>query len=482
MVPPRKLVVLGAVAISAAALIWSLSSDDAATVTAVARTPIVFGACGSKASPAFASAECGTLRVFENRSTRQGRMIDIHVGRWRAHSASPAGVVMLLAGGPGSDGDGLAGAVDRWASPLRDTMDIVVVDQRGTGLSNSLFCARDVVVSPASAFGRIFDDESLRACRAQLEPVADLRQYTTDFAAEDLDDVRAALGFEQVSLYGGSYGTRLAQAYMRRFPARTRSVVLDGVMPFDIDAPLTYARTAQMALDRVIESCMASVPCRFSHPSLPANLKRVLERFNSGPVQTTVTPAGQSPETVMMSRGDFGYAVRGILYDAEGARVMPGMLRRAAVSGDLSEFAQRYWQRAVSFSRAFANGLHLSVLCGEDVGFIRPDAVSAATANTFLGTYVIDEYRRACGLWTSSPASAEFRQPLTSSIPTLLLSGHFDPVTPPEFGEQVSRTIGGSRHLVWRQGAHGSVYGCGLASALHVLGTGTMTGMPDRCR
>src|SRR5262245_43302911 len=155
-----------------------------------AREPVTATAlaCTGKTAPIFASAECGTIRVFENRLTRQGRMIDIHFARWRAQSASPAGAVMLLAGGPGSNGDGLAGAIDRWAQPLRATMDIIVVDQRGTGLSNSFYCDRDAELTPASAFGRIFDDESVRSCRVQVERFADPRQYTTDYAAEDLDE------------------------------------------------------------------------------------------------------------------------------------------------------------------------------------------------------------------------------------------------------------------------------------------------------
>ena len=391
----------------------------------------------------FADAECGAISVFENRTTRVGRMIDIHFALWRAEAASSSEAVMLLAGGPGGDGDGLTRSVGRWLQPLRSTMDIVVVDQRGTGQSNALFCPRDVASRPASSFGRIFDDESLRACRSTLERSADPGQYTTETAAADRDDVRAALGYSRVSLYGVSYGTRLAQVYMRRFPARTRSVVLDGVLPLDVQAPLTYARTAQDSLDRVIEACGATPACRNVHPALAASFSRLLDRFRTGPVSGTVRRSAWSSVPVSMTQGDYGYAVRGILYGSDAVNALPGMIERAAATGDVSEFAQRYWERSVSFTHNFSDGLHLSVLCAEDVATIRPEQIGPATTQTFLGRYVIDEYQRACSLWPRANVPSDFSQPVTASVPTLLLSGFFDPVTPPSFAERVGSTLTG---------------------------------------
>ena len=307
--------------------------------------------------------------------------------------------VFLLAGGPGSSGASLAGAAEGWARPLHSTMDIVVVDQRGTWHSNALHCAQETETRPASSFGHIFDEGWVRQCRALLERTADLAQYTTDAAAADLDDVRAALGYEQISVYGGSYGTRLAQAYMRRFPKRTRSVVLDGTMPLDYKGPLTYAASAQQALDRVFEQCAASATCRRAHPDLRADFARLLDRFRAGPIATSVTRPGQAPVPVKMSLGDFGYAVRGILYVSGLIDDLPNWIGRAAKTGDVSVFAQRYWERQRTFSRTFATGLHFSVLCAEDVAFIGDPEIAGATAGTFLGRYVIDEYRRACALW-----------------------------------------------------------------------------------
>ena len=416
-------------------------------------------------------AECGTIRVFENRQTKQGRKIDIAFARLRAERSPSSGAVFLLNGGPGGEGMDMAGVADGWARPLRTTMDVVLVDQRGTGRSNSLECARDLAAHPAQSFGHVFPEAWIRECRASLDAKADLRHYTTDDAVEDLEEVRAALGYERINLYGGSYGTRLAQAYLRRYPARTRSVVLDGAVPFDINIPLTYAATAQQALARVLQT----------RPGLSGDFSKLLARFDKGSVATSVTLPSGTRAPVQMTRGDFGYAVRGILYNANGVRSLPDMIAHAAATGDVAEFAQQYLEREMRFNRGFSIGLHFSVLCAEDVRFIQPQDLAAATAQTFLGRYLVDEYQRACALWPVADLRADFRRPISASTPTLLISGAFDPVTPPEFAERIAKTLSASRLVVAKQGAHGSAGWC-AGAALFVLQKGTVAGAPVTCR
>jgi pimeloyl-ACP methyl ester carboxylesterase len=440
------------------------------------------GPCGPERGANYAGAECGAIRVFENRRTRQGRQIDIAFARWRAEASPARSAVFFLAGGPGGSGADLARVAEGWASPLRATMDLIVPDQRGTWFSNALHCARDADTRPSGAFGHIFDPAWVKQCRSLLERTADLRMYTTDFAAEDIDDIRKALGYERISLYGGSYGTRLAQAYMRRFPDRARAVVLDGAMPFDVKVPLTYAAGAHEALNRVLDDCAARPMCRGTYPKLRADFARLLDRFRDGPIATSITDGVGATVPVRISRGDFGYAVRGILYRPDQITQLPAWINRAAASGNLSEFAQRYWERHLAFSRTFANGLHLSVLCAEDTAFIDESEIAAATAGTFLGRYVIDEYRNACALWPLASVAADFRRAVTVPVPTLLISGEFDPVTPPSFADRIAKALPNARHIVAPRGAHGSVFGCPRAAALHLLQTGSLTGMPDACR
>ena len=467
-----------AAAVPAAPTASPLQSSGRSTAIAVA--PL--RPCGPERGAAYATAECGAIRVFENRRTKQGRTIDVAFARWRAEAQPAAGAVFFLAGGPGAGGVTVADSATGWASPLRSTLDLVVVDQRGTWFSHALHCAREGDTRPASAFGHIFDPAWVRECRKLLERTADLTLYSTEFSAEDLDDVRAELEYERIGVYGGSYGTRLAQAYMRRYPDRTRAVVLDGAMPFDWKVPLTYAAGAQEALNRVLDDCAARPMCRGTYPNLRADFTRLVERFRTGPIATSITDGVGATVPVTMSLGDFGYAVRGILYRPDQITQLPAWINRASASGNVSDFAQRYWERFLAFSRTFALGLHFSILCSEDVAFIRDDEVDAAAARTFLGRYVIDEYRAACGLWPVAPASAEFRKPVVSAVPTLLLSGAYDPVTPPAYADRIAAPLTNARHLVSPTAAHGSVGGCGRSAALHVLRTGTLAGMPDECR
>lgn len=390
--------------------------------------------------------------------------------------------LFLLAGGPGQASTSLVGAATSWLRPVLDTMDIVLVDQRGTGDSGPLQCESDIVAVPAHAFGHVLNPDETRACRAALEVRADLTQYTTDAAVADLEEVRRALGYDRIAMYGGSYGTRLAQAYVRRHPSTTKAVVLDGVVPFDVPPQLGFARSLQQSVDRVLESCRTTNPCRDAYPNLTQDFQALLARLDRGPVSARVRSRTGETVSVTMTKDDFAYAVRGILYSENGVAEMPTLIHGAASSGDFSELAQRYWVRAVTLGRSIARGVHLSAFCAEDVAYVTDADVEAASAGTFMGRYLIDEYRRACSLWPRAPIAADFRTPLTARVPVLLLSGRFDPVTPPEFAERVARSLPLVRHVVAPGGAHGVAGDCPRPAVLHVLMQGTLEGMPVVCR
>jgi pimeloyl-ACP methyl ester carboxylesterase len=431
--------------------------------------------------PDASAGECGVLAVPENRATRRGRTIDIHYGILRGDRQPAHEALLMFAGGPGESSLDVMGSVD-WSRPVRATMDILLVEQRGTGRSHPLDCDSSASSNPAASFGHVFDPHWVGRCRATLEADADLTQYTTESTVEDIEDVRAAVGYEKVSLYGGSYGTRVAQAYMRRHPGRTKAVVIDGTVPFDNAIPLTYAASAQQALDRVFAACVANPSCQATHPNLSGQFSELLHRFDRGIVSTTVTPPGGAPVPVRMSRGDFGYAVRGLLYSPRAVSLLPEMIGRAASTQDLREFAQAYWERELEFSHSFAYGVHWSVLCAEDVAFVTEADVGPATGSTFLGRYVIDEYLQACALWPRAGIASALRKPADVEVPTLLISGYFDPVTPPEFAERIARSLPLSRLIVAPMGSHGSVPGCPRAAALHLLINGTLDRMPEVCR
>jgi pimeloyl-ACP methyl ester carboxylesterase len=377
----------------------------------------------------------------------------------------------------------MAGEAYGWLRPVRRSLDVVAMDQRGTGGSHPLNCGANAAARPAAAFGHVFDPEVVARCRAELERSADLAQYTTDASVQDVDELRAQLGYERISLYGVSYGTRLAQAYLRRHPDRVSACVLDGVVPFDRVVPLTYARSAQQSLDRVFAACAADAACRRSHPGPADDMTAILTRLAAGPAQTTVRAPGGAAVPVTMTSGDFGYAVRGILYaGGDATRDLTDLLGRAAANGDLSGFAQRYLDRAIGLESDVADGMHFSVFCAEDIPFASEQDIARETAGTFLGRYLFDEYRRACAAWPRGQIPADARTPVASRVPTLLVSGFFDPVTPPEFAQSVAASLPLARLLVSPTGGHGSALECPREAVLHLLTTGTFDRMPVACR
>jgi pimeloyl-ACP methyl ester carboxylesterase len=434
---------------------------------------------GGRGGPSM--AECGDLPVFENRVTRAGRQIKIHFMVFRADQQPAHEAVFMFGGGPGEGSTSMAGTANGWAHPLRSTMDIVLVDQRGTGSSNPLPCVFGSPENPQSGFGAIYPRDRVRQCRVDLEKIADLTQYTTDIAVADVEDVRAKLGYDKVVVYGGSYGTRMAQAYMRRYPARTKASIIDGVVPFDNEIPLWHAKSAQQAIDRVFEACAATPACQTAHPHLADDFQTLLHKFDGGPLKATVTPRGLAASPVMITRNDFGYAVRGIMYNGNPTNTIADLIGRAVASGDMSEFAQRYFDRQQSFNR-LTHGLHLSIMCPEDIVSVTDEEVRQATANTFLGSYVIDEYRAACKMWPIATLAPDFRSPVTVRVPTLLVSGHFDPVTPQQYADRIAKSLPLALEIVSPTTAHGSASRCPLPAVLQVMRTGSLEGLPEVCK
>ncbi|HEX5069687.1 MAG TPA: alpha/beta hydrolase [Vicinamibacterales bacterium] len=427
-------------------------------------------------------AECGELMVPENRTTGQGRRIPINVMVLRAEQPGAKTALFLLAGGPGQGSTSMAGTANGWMAPLRASMDMVLMDQRGTGGSNPLACETEIGANPAAAFGHVRDPEVIRKCLAALQPRADLTQYTTDAAVADMEELRVTLGYDAIALYGGSYGTRIAQEYLRRHPDRTRAVVIDGVLPFDVGGPLSYARSLDGSIDRMLANCRDTPACQQANPNLPADLAKIIKRLDQAPAKATVQPQTGAPVPVTISRGDFLYAIRGMLYNAGAPNEIPAMITRAAATGDLSAFAQRYWSRAVSMNRSISYGMHLSVLCPEDVNALTDAQVKAETAGTRIGSYIVDEYRTACALWPKATVARDFRTPVTARVPVLLVSGKYDPVTPPEFGERIAKSLPMARTIVVATSGHGSAQGCPRAAALYVLQKGSFDGMPEVCK
>lgn len=422
------------------------------------------------------SARCGVFRVREDRGARGGRTLDIAfvVLEAREREARVEDPIVLLPGGPGQALTPGAVPISRGFEEARRDRDVLLVDVRGVGRSGSLSCDVPNPGGLASRFGTLVPLRLAAACRDTLSRRARLDLYTTASSVDDLDELRAWLGYPSLNLMGTSYGTRVAQVYLRRHPEVVRTVVLNGVAPVSEPLYVRHARLLQRALDRLLAECRADEACHGAYPDLDARLARLLDRFARGPVELR---AGE--ETVPFGMGDVAYAFRGMLYGRAGE--LPAMIHRAS-EGDLEPLLSYYLERTGWVGGADGEaGYHFSVLCAEDVAPLTDEIVERETRGTFMGDHLIESYRAVCRIWPHADLPAGHWKAVRSDVPTLLLSGSRDPVTPPEAAEIVQEGLPNSLHVVVPNGGHPVGGACIEAMVVELFRTASVDGLDPSC-
>lgn len=410
-------------------------------------------------------AQCGSLEVFENRASRKGRQITLRVvvlpATGQTSSADP---LFYIPGGPGSSAIEDAPGIATLFAKIRERHDLVFLDQRGTGSSHPLNCKLYDENNPQSFLGYFFPLDDVKKCREQLQTQADLTLYTTPIAMDDLDEVRAALGYDKINIFGGSYGTRASLVYLRQHSEHVRTITLQGVAPTNQFMPYDFAQANERALQGVLAECAADETCNGTFPNLRAETKAVLQRLLPGPVEVEVTinnprataeeNAGNTAAKVRLSRDLAAEAIRYMLYNPAAASRVPLMLHQAATGNfiPLAQSALRYRQQLVASG---SNGLYLSITCAEDLPWIKPGEGERLSANTFLGDYRLRQQREACSLWPRARIPSRYSEPIRGSAPVLIFTGEWDPVTPPANGEAAARHLPKSLHIVVPHGGHG---------------------------
>ena len=400
--------------------------------------------------------QCGTLEVYENRVARTGRKIGLKIEVFPATGTKLSDPLFYIPGGPGSAATDDAPYMARDLEKIREHRDLVFVDQRGTGGSNGLNCKFFDANDPQSYLGHWNPPDKVRQCRQELETRADLRLYTTTIAMDDLDDVRAALGYDKINLIGGSYGTRATQEYVRRHGDHVRAVILHGVSTTGQLMPRDFPQDTERALDGVINECLMDAACGRAFPDLKVDKKAVLERLLEGPVNADVKYPQDSDKTVhvQLSRDLAAEAVRYMLYQSGSASRLPLFLHLAA-TGNFTPLAQ-----SALFFRQFlvdggGSGLYISITCAEDLPWIAPGDGERNAVGTFLGDYRLRQQREACSAWPRGEIPKDYLSQVHSNVPALLLTGEWDPVTPPRYGDLVARNFPNSLHIIVRSGGHG---------------------------
>jgi pimeloyl-ACP methyl ester carboxylesterase len=400
---------------------------------------------------------CGKYSVYENRSVGSGRMISLNILVAPTTTPHPApDPVFYLAGGPGQGAARIASnGEDPLMRDLRRVRDLIFIDQRGTGDSHQLQCNSGTDDSTAQRyFLDLFRPESIRTCREALSKVADLPNYTTPMALADLDEVRVALGYDKINLYGVSWGTLTALQYLSGHSKQVRAAALAGVSTPKTKLPLHFARGTQHAIDRLIEDCGGDEGCRAAFPKLKEEFLRVLHAFDGGPVQFAfIQPITKSTESVQLSRGAFVERLRLMLYDHRTAALIPLLIHHAA-QNDWTVFAKVATRLAGASSFGIALGSYFTVTCSESVPTITEEEIDRETNGTFMGEYRTRRHQDACRQWPRAEITPEYYRPVESNVPVLMLSGELDPATPPEFGREAVKFLPNGRQVILRNTPH----------------------------
>jgi len=405
------------------------------------------------------AARCGNLEVWEDRDAKAGRRIRLEIAvvpaRLRAREADP---IVVLAGGPGQGAVSLASQVMPLFTRLNDARDIVLIDQRGTGESNPLDCDEDEDPSLQSLFEDTLPQKALQRCLASLD--ADPSKYTTTIAVEDYDEALTALGYGAVNLWGGSYGTRVALEFLRRHGARVRSVVMDGVAPAGMKLPLSFVPDGDAALERLLADCEGDERCRQLYPSLRATIGEVRGELARRPVRAAIQdPRTGERETISVNENVFLSGIFRPLYVAELASLLPYGISSAA-RGDFNPLLAQNLEFADDISENLSIGMHLSVICAEDVPRITPEDL-AKLSGSFFGRALVDDFIKACAWWPRGQVPPDFYEPVRSDVPVLMLSGGIDPATPPRHAQRVAATLANAQHFIAPRVGHGvSLHGC----------------------
>lgn len=426
-------------------------------------------------------ARCGSYEVYEDRAAQKGRKISLRIVVVPALSATPApDPAFWLHGGPGAAAtQAIPNVQGGFLAGVHQTRDIIFVDQRGTGKSNPLNC--DIGDDPNDLqkfFGPLFPSDEIRACHERLEKIANLKLYTTPIAMDDLDEVRSAMGYNQINLIAASYGTIAAQVYMRQHPEHLRSVFLLGVAAPGFKQPLPFAQGAQHSLDLLVKDCDADPGCKSAFPRFHEEFDAVLARFNHGSIEAAVTgPKDKKKQTIRIFRANFVEHLRLMLYTTNSASLLPFIIHRAYENDYLP-----FEAASITFNTGgiLSRGMYFTVTCSEGVPFITGQEVATDTQNTFVGPGRVEAHIAACKEWVRGEVPQGYTNFVNSDVPVLLVEGEVDAASPPWFADAIVKHFSHGREVKIRYTGH-QFAGCIPDLLAKFIEKGSADGLDTSC-
>ena len=405
-------------------------------------------------APVAQNAQCGSLEVTENPQDKSSKKIALNVLRIPAVNPVPEqDPLFVIAGGPGQSAVVVAESMHALFRDVRKNRDIIFVDQRGTGKSNPFPCETDAESTkpmPIAAEEAL----SLEAIKQCIEKIKDYAAYyTTNYAVDDLDLVRVALGYEKIKLWSGSYGSRVVLEYLRRYPNHTRASVIDGVAPVAIALPWSMEADGLAALQAINKQCANTPACITHYGDIVQKAQAISSRLLANSQEVNIThPRTQEKVSVNLTAPDFSGVIRLALYSRDLSSLLPQVISEADV-GDYSVLASLiYLAKSKSEIAGINYGMHYTVVCNEDYPLYK-DKV-ATDANVFLNAQMVEKYSQICEQWPRAQLPSDYWAPIKSDLPVLALSGAIDPVTPPYWGEHVKVGLTNLTHIVAPGGHH----------------------------
>ena len=413
-----------------------------------------------------AEITCGYLIVPEDREAIDGdRLIELFVVRIAARLPQGNTPLVFLAGGPGSPISDRIG--DFVQSRLHEDFEIIAIDLRGAGFSRPSLNCHEMDDRP-----RRSDFDWAQECYRRLigEGIA-LRAYNSANSAHDIHDLLLALKIDAANIYGVSYGSRLALTLARDFPQRIRALILDGVFPLHVNRLEAYAQNGYRAIETLLADCRNDPDCNRAYPNLSQSIYATLVRLNQEPAEFQ---KANMDYPIVLSGDDFVTEIYAMLYDKRLIPLLPALINAYALGDyefDAIDVSRRLEPQTLMESEwlwemdQLSEGMAYSVACVfvEEIPFNSRDRIvnGAASLPGPVRRPLVDMAITGitqCEAWDVPAAPDLANQPVASDIPTLLLSGRYDPVTPPGWGDEAARYLPNSWHYIFADSGHGVLF------------------------
>jgi len=422
--------------------------------------PLTFSPCelSTMDGRGFLSALCANWSQPLNTDNPESQTLDLYVAKLKSTSPDPlTDPLLIINGGPG--GSSIDLLVDLASLGLfrkiLNKRDVIVLDQRGTGRSSPLHC--DDLSDDQLQIANKDIHLLTKKCLAELS--FDPRYFSTTAAIKDIEALRTQLGYSAMNVYGVSYGTRVAVEYARLFPDSVRSLILDGVVPPTLALGPDVAVNSQHALDKVFEQCEAAPACKNAFPDLQDQFEQLTRTLKQKLILTEIRkPKSGKIVELKLEYEHLALVVRMSLYNPEMRSLLPLLIHRAAAEKNFDGIAANASQLLEQVTQSISNGMHNAVVCTEDVPFFRDeDELILASKSTYMGDEFYQGLIDICSVWPEGVSDKNNKQPFVSKIPSLILSGEFDPVTPPAYAELLTETLENAIHVIGKGQGHGLI-------------------------